>query len=255
MAGSGALADNLDALYAKITAATNMVGFTGAGVSTASGVPDFRSPGSPWIKYPPVDYHGFMTSAEARREAWARKFKMDDIYKDAKSGVVHHVFAQWLENGKMRAIITQNIDALHSEACAQYNAPADKVIELHGNGKSARCLSCGLRYEIAAVRRGFEETGAAPVCVCGGFIKSATISFGERMPEAPMRQALVATQACDVFLCVGSSLVVKPAADFLRLAKQAGAYIAIINRTSTPLDGIADCLIHDEAEAVFAPYC
>lgn len=227
-----------------------VVGFTGAGISTECGIPDFRSPNSPWMKHKPIDFSLFVSDPLAREEAWRRKFAMDDIYAGAQPGRGHRAFARLVASGKMGAIITQNIDGLHQAA----GAPADKVIELHGNGTYARCLECGKRYELVEVRAEFERTGAAPQCDCGGAIKSATISFGQAMPEAEMLRAHEETETCDLFLAVGSSLVVYPAAGFPILARKRGATLVIVNRDETALDDDADIVLRGDIGDILAPF-
>ena len=226
------------------------VGFTGAGISTECGIPDFRSPDSPWMRNKPIDFRLFVSDPLMREEAWRRKFAMDDIYAGAGPGRGHRAFAQLVASAKMGAIITQNIDGLHQAA----GVPADKVIELHGNGTYAKCLDCGMRHELPDVRREFERTGAAPECACGGAIKSATISFGQSMPEAAMRRAQEETETCDLFLAVGSSLVVYPAAGFPVLARRNGAILAIINREETALDDEADIVLRGDIGDILAPF-
>jgi NAD-dependent deacetylase len=227
-----------------------VVGFTGAGISTECGIPDFRSPNSPWMKHKPIDFSLFVSDPLAREEAWRRKFAMDDIYAGAQPGRGHRAFARLVAFGKMGAIITQNIDGLHQAA----GAPGDRVIELHGNGTYARCLACGKRYELADVRAEFERTGAAPQCDCGGAIKSATISFGQAMPEAEMLRAHEETETCDLFLAVGSSLVVYPAAGFPILARKRGATLVIVNRDETALDDDADIVLRGDIGDILAPF-
>lgn len=226
------------------------IGFTGAGISTECGIPDFRSPDSPWMRNKPIDFRLFVADPLAREEAWRRKFAMDDIYAGAKPGRGHRAFARLVATAKMGAIITQNIDGLHQAA----GAPVDKVIELHGNGTYAKCLDCGKRYELADVRREFERTGAAPECDCGGAIKSATISFGQSMPEDAMRRAQQETETCDLFLAVGSSLVVYPAAGFPVLARRNGAILVIVNRDETALDDEADVVLRGDIGDILAPF-
>ena len=227
-----------------------VVGFTGAGISTECGIPDFRSPDSPWMRNKPIDFRLFVSDPLAREEAWRRKFAMDDIYAGAGPGRGHRAFARLVASGKMGAIITQNIDGLHQAA----GAPPDKVIELHGNGTYAKCLDCGKRHELSDVRAEFERHGAAPRCECGGAIKSATISFGQAMPESEMRRAQQETEMCDLFLAVGSSLVVYPAAGFPVLARRSGALLAIINREETALDDEADIVLRGDIGDILAPF-
>lgn len=232
-----------------IGAAQRMVAFTGAGISTESGVPDFRTPGSPWMVNKPIPFEAFVASAVARKEAWRRKFAMDDLYRGAEPAVGHRVLAHLVQAGRMRAIITQNIDGLHQAA----GVDEDQVVEIHGNGTYARCLECTERHELPEVRAHFETMGHAPACkACGGIIKSATISFGQRMPEEAMRRAERLARECDLFLVAGSSLVVYPAANLPVLAKQSGARLVIVNREPTPLDAIADLVVRGEIGSIFA---
>lgn len=243
--------DEMRELEALVARAGVIAGFTGAGISTESGVPDFRSPGSPWMQNKPVPFDQYLRSAEARREAWRRKFVMDDLYRHARPSRGHRALASLVAGGRMAAVITQNIDGLHQQA----GVPVDQVIELHGNGTYATCLSCGLRHELEGVRRRFEATGEPPGCSrCGGIVKSATISFGQAMPEAPMRRAQDLALACDLFLAIGSSLVVYPAAALPVLAKRNGARLVIINREATELDDLADLVINAEIGPVMEPF-
>lgn len=229
--------------------AHRIVGFTGAGISTESGVPDFRTPGSPWLKNQPVPYAEFIASAEMRRLAWQRKFAMDDLYAGARPSAGHAFWAQLVAEGRSPGVITQNIDGLHQ---ASGMAPG-KVIELHGNGTYALCLDCARRYELTWVRGELDRTGEAPCCTaCGGIVKSGTISFGQAMPADAMGRARDAATAADLFIAMGSSLVVYPAAGFPILAKRSGARLVIINRQPTGLDGIADLVINEEIGAVVA---
>jgi NAD-dependent deacetylase len=244
------LSDQIDDLLALVERSRVIAGFTGAGISTESGVPDFRSPGSPWLKNQPIPFEAYIRSAEARREAWRRKFTMDDLYRDARPSRGHLALASLVASGRMPAVITQNIDGLQQQAGVQ----SEKVVELHGNGTYATCLDCGERHELDWVRRHFEAMGEAPDCrECGGVVKSATISFGQAMPDEPMRRAQELTLACDLFLAIGSSLVVYPAAGFPILAKRNGAALVIVNREPTDFDEIADLVINAEIGDVLAP--
>ncbi|HEX6841804.1 MAG TPA: Sir2 family NAD-dependent protein deacetylase [Stellaceae bacterium] len=222
-----------------IDAAERVAIFTGAGISTESGIPDFRGPGGYWTRLAPIEFDAFLSSAEARRESWRRKFASDGMMRSAKPNRGHRAVAQLVRSGRAAAVITQNIDGLH-----QASGLADaEVIELHGNTTYAHCLDCARRYEIEALRKDFERAEEPPVCDCGGFVKTATISFGQPMPAEPMRRAEIETYAADLFLVLGSSLVVYPAAGFPELAKRNGAALAIVNREATPLDGIADLVL------------
>ncbi len=224
-----------------IRAARRAVVFTGAGISTESGIPDFRSPGGIWTQYRPIDFDEFMGSEEARREAWRRKFATDPTIRAAKPNRGHRAVAALVQNGPAAAIITQNIDGLHQAS----GVPEKRVIELHGNTTYAHCLDCRKRYEIEALRIAFEKREEAPRCdACGGFVKTATISFGQAMPQEAMQRAELETLAADLFIVLGSSLVVYPAAGFPELAKRNGAALAIVNREPTGLDEIADLVLN-----------
>jgi NAD-dependent deacetylase len=243
--------DEVEGLCVLVRRARVVAGCTGAGISTESGVPDFRSPDSPWMRHPPMPFDEFVHSVEARREAWRRKFVMDDLYRDARPSRGHVALATLVAQGKMPAVITQNIDGLHQQS----GVPSDRVIELHGNGTYAACLSCARRHELAWVRARFEAAGEPPTCErCDGIIKSATISFGQPMPEEAMRRAQELSLACDLFLAIGSSLVVYPAAGLPILAKRNGAALVIINREPTDLDDYADLVVRGEIGSVLEPF-
>ena len=227
-------------LAALIDQADQMVAFTGAGISTECGVPDFRSPDSAWKRHAPITFPDFLASEEMRVEAWRRKFAMDDLYAGAQPGRGHAALARLAAAGKMTHLITQNIDGLHQ---ASGIAP-ERIIELHGNGTYAHCLECGQRHELFAIRAIVEGDQRAPSCTaCGGIVKSATISFGQSMPQVEMQRARRATLACDLFLVIGSSLVVHPAAAFPVMAKENGAVLVILNKDPTPLDSLADLVL------------
>lgn len=241
-------AEGARALERLLGAAETVAAFTGAGLSTECGVPDFRSPGSPWLVNKPVPFQAFVASAEARREAWRRKFAMDDEFAGAEPGRGHRALAHLARIGLMPAVITQNIDGLHQAS----GIDEDRVIELHGNGSYASCLDCGLRHELVPIRKAFEQEGRLPVCeACGGLVKSATISFGQAMPRQALARAAALAQACDLFIAIGSSLVVYPAAALLPTARQAGARLVIVNREPTDFDDEAELVIRgDIAEAI-----
>jgi NAD-dependent deacetylase len=237
------LTDNNDiaALARLIAAARRAVVFTGAGISTESGIPDFRSPGGIWMQMAPIDFDDFLASDAARRESWRRRFAMDETFRAARPNRGHRAVAELVRRGTVSAVITQNIDGLHQQS----GVPPAHVIELHGNTTYAACLDCGTRHELDDVRREFEEGGEAPRCVrCRGFVKTATISFGQAMPEDEMRRAQLETLAADLFVVLGSSLVVYPAAGFPELAKRNGAALAIVNREPTGLDRIAELVLN-----------
>ena len=217
--------------------------FTGAGISTESGIPDFRSPGGVWSKMSPIYFQDFVRSEEKRREAWNRAFSGRAGWTGKEPNAGHFAVARLIASGKAKAVITQNVDNLHQAA----GVPVGQVIELHGNASYAGCLECGLRHELADLKALYDATGDLPACRdCSGIVKTATISFGQTMPPEPMTRAESEALACDLFLVLGSSLVVFPAAGFPQLAKQNGARLAILNREPTDQDASADLVLHDE---------
>ncbi len=235
---------NIEALAGLIDEARQIVFFTGAGISTESGIPDFRSPGTGlWTRMKPIPFQDFIASEEVRQEYWQRRFSGDRTLQDAKPNKGHLSVARLVAQGRCTGVITQNIDNLLQDA----GIPESRVIELHGNAGYAKCLTCGLRYEMADLECQFREIGRVQPCGrCGGIVKSATISFGQAMPEEAMQRAQEATEACDLMIVAGSSLVVYPAAGFPEYAKQLGARVAIINREETPLDPLADVVVNRE---------
>ena len=237
------------ALRRMIEAAARVVVFTGAGISTESGIPDFRSPGGVWSRMKPIYFQEFISSNERRREAWTRTFAGSAGWVGAKPNAGHLAVARLVAAGKVPAVITQNVDNLHQES----GVPEERIIELHGNASYAKCLDCGQRHELEDLKGAFLARGVIPACRnCQGVVKTATISFGQPMPDAAMAQAEAATLACDLFLVLGSSLVVYPAAGFPLMAKGAGARLAIVNREPTEQDAFADLLVHDEIGKVMS---
>ena len=238
-------------LHEMVREAGIIVPFTGAGLSTESGIPDFRSPGGLWNRYRPIPFDEFLASQEARNESWRRRFAMEEQFGGAKPGRGHRAIASLYRSGKVPAVITQNIDNLHQ---ASGIAP-EHVVELHGNTTFSLCLDCNERYELAWVRRRMDAAnGCAPDCpACGGFIKTATVSFGQAMPDSAMRRAQELAQSCDLFLAIGSSLVVWPAAGFPLMAKRNGARLVIVNREPTEFDEIADLVVHEDIGTVLEP--
>lgn len=226
------------------------VAFTGAGISTECGIPDFRSPGGLWTRNRPIDFAAFLSDRAMRDEAWRRRFAMEEAFAGARPGRGHAVLARLLGEGRLAGVVTQNIDGLHQAS----GVPDECLVELHGNTTYATCLECGERYDLGWARQRFERDGGrAPDCLdCGGPIKTATISFGQPMPADAMARARALTQACDVFLALGSSLVVWPAAGFPVEAKRKGATLVIINREPTDMDAIADLVIHADIGDILA---
>jgi NAD-dependent deacetylase len=235
-----------------VEAAAVVVPFTGAGISTECGIPDFRSPGGIWTKMKPIEFSDFLASQEMRDESWRRRFAMEEQFGGAKPGRGHWALASLYKAGKIPGIITQNIDNLHQTS----GFAAEDVVELHGNTTYATCIDCAKRYELSWVKQSLAQRGGrSPECtVCDGYIKTATVSFGQSMPELAMRRAQELTESCDLFLAIGSSLVVWPAAGFPLAAKRNGARLVIINRDETEFDEIADLVLHDDIGTALAPF-
>ena len=212
--------------------------FTGAGMSTESGLPDFRSPGGVWAKYQPVYFQDFLASDAARCEYWRQKCEAHVQFGTAQPNVGHKLLAEWEAADHLRAVITQNIDGLHQAAGSR------RVLELHGTALAIECLSCARRYEPEPMMAAFRETGSAPQCeACGGWLKRETVSFGQALPEDVLAEAWELARQCDLFLVLGSSLVVEPAASLPRVARQHGARLVIINRDPTEQDATADAVV------------
>lgn len=239
--------DEIEALRDLIAASTRIVALTGAGISTESGIPDFRGPGGTWSRIKPITFQEFLDSEAARLEDWRRRFVMNENFGRAAPNDGHLGVARLWEAGRLRALITQNIDGLHQRA----GVPSESVIEIHGNATHGRCLDCGSGMNLADIRRMIDATGAAPRCACGGLVKAAIISFGERMPEAAMRQACEHAASADLFIVIGSSLQVRPASSLPLIGKRAGARLVIMNAEPTPLDSTADLIVRERIGTVF----
>ena len=216
------------------------VAFTGAGISTESGVPDFRSPGGVWSKYKPVMFQDFLASADARRQYWRMKKEGYWEMRRARPNAGHQALARLEEAGKLAAVITQNIDGLHQDAGSR------RVVELHGTSRSVVCLQCEARYDPDAIQARLESGEEIPLCdQCGGALKSATVSFGQMLPQDVLSDAINLCRGANLVLAIGSSLVVEPAASLPLQAKRDGARLVILNGTETPLDGIADVVLRE----------
>ena len=232
-----------------IDEANNIVIFTGAGISTESGIPDFRGPQGVWKTNTPIYFQDFIGSEEVRKDSWEKKFSGQDIIKKAKPNIGHLAVAEIINKHESAYLITQNVDNLHQDA----GVPDNKITEIHGNAHYASCLDCGIRYELNSIKKAFLENETVPYCdSCGGIIKTATISFGQPMPEEGMQIAQRKTLGCDLFITIGTSLVVYPAAGFPKLAKEIGAKLIIINNEPTDFDPIADLVIHEQIGKVFS---
>jgi NAD-dependent deacetylase len=217
------------------------VAFTGAGISTESGIPDFRSPGGIWTKYRTIYFQEFIESADARLEYWRQKAEGQLDFSRAEPNVGHEKLAAWEQTGRLQAVITQNIDGLHARAGNR------RVLELHGTAREVSCLDCQARYEADAMVACFQQTCEVPGCPkCGSnLMKHATISFGQQLPADVLQAAFALSRRADLFLAIGSSLVVEPAASLPRAAKESGARLVIINRDATPLDRLADIVLRE----------
>ena len=234
-----------------INSAEKVVVFVGAGLSTESGIPDFRSPGGVWDKYDPEDFYfqNFISSQSSRDKYWQMATEMYDAMKDARPNQGHFAIAELEKIGKLDCLITQNIDGLHFKA----GNSEEKVLELHGTAMNVACLSCGKRYERDAIQERVEKGDRDPRCdSCGGLLKPATISFGQSMPERETAEAYKRSTACDLFIVIGSSLVVHPAAQMPVVAKRAGAKLVIVNRDETACDDLADIIVNGPAGQVMA---
>ncbi|MBL4867114.1 MAG: Sir2 family NAD-dependent protein deacetylase [Pseudomonadales bacterium] len=223
--------------------------FTGAGISTESGIPDFRSPGGYWTKNTPIDFNDYIHSEELRKVAWKRKFESSLNIEGAEPNIGHQIISTWYNQSLVGSVITQNIDNLHQKS----GIDEKDVIELHGNASYAKCLRCSRIYQFSEIEPDYHRTGTVSPCsqqlgeeICSGIIKTATISFGQSMPEKEMARANEETSSCGLFIVLGSSLVVYPAASFPEMAKKQGAKLIILNREPTGLDDDADLVLNSE---------
>ena len=237
----------LEDFAANIRESRDIVVFTGAGISTESGIPDFRRPGGIWTRYRPIGFQEYVRSEEARQETWKRRLEGYENHKNAKPNIGHFFVQSPDVKGKLIGLITQNVDGLHSMA----GLPDDKIVELHGTNRKILCLSCGKFFDPDDIIRRLVGNFSSPKCEeCGGILKSATIPFGQAMPQDAMRRAQSWTEKARIFIVMGSSLQVQPAASFPVIAKRSGALLAIINREETQLDEYAD-FIHQGAIGEF----
>ncbi len=238
--------DPIDILAERIAQGGGTVAFTGAGISTESGIPDYRGAGGVWDRFQPVYFDRFMKSREARIEYWRQKGELYRGLVEARPNPAHLALFRLHELGLLTAVITQNVDNLHQMS----GLPADRVIELHGNTRRIRCMSCGRIHPEAESHRRVREGDLAPECDCGGYLKPDTISFGQAMPAEEMGRAVALARESDLFLVVGSTLLVQPAASLPAHALDAGAFLGIINLSETPYDRRADVLIQGKAGEV-----
>jgi len=235
--------EGVEELARLLSESRRAVVFTGAGMSTESGIPDFRSPGGVWSRMRPIMFQDFVADEAMRREAWNRTFSGVAGWVGAEPNQGHYAVTRLVARGKVPSVITQNVDNLHQAS----GIPAAQVLELHGNASYATCLECGLRHELDVLKQSFLGAGEIPMCRdCGGLVKVATISFGQAMPEPVMRLAEIETLAADLFIVLGSSLVVFPAAGFPVMARRNGAKLVIVNRDPTDMDDIADLVLNTD---------
>jgi NAD-dependent deacetylase len=238
--------DKLKEVARWILSAKRVIVFSGAGLSTESGIPDFRSPGGVWDRYNPEDFYfqNFLASEASREKYWQMATEMYEPIKTAQPNQAHLAIAELEKLGKLDCVITQNIDGLHFKA----GNSEEKVIQLHGTAIFVSCLSCKKRYHRDEIQQRIKEGQKAPRCNdCGGLLKPATISFGQSMPEKETEEAYHRSSLCDLFMVVGSSLVVQPAASMPLVAKRNGAKLVIVNRDPTPYDDMADLVVHGQA--------
>jgi NAD-dependent deacetylase len=240
--------NNAIAKIARLLSESNRaIAFTGAGISTESGIADFRSPGGVWSRYQPVLFQDFLESEDARRQYWKMKKEGYHELKMAKPNDGHLSLARLEAAGKIIAVITQNIDGLHQDAGSR------RVLELHGTSRYCICLKCDARFDPDEIQKSLEAGIEIPLCKhCGGLVKSATISFGQSLPADILTEAFGLSMNTDFIFALGSSLVVEPAASIPLQAKNNGARLVIINNTQTPLDGIADVVVHQPIGATLS---
>ena len=236
--------DRVRALADLIAASHRIVAFTGAGISTESGIPDYRGPGGVWERNAPPTIGDFLDNPETRRRYWENRLRTypDLLAREPNAG--HRALVDLERSGRLAAVVTQNIDGLHLRAGHR----TDRVIELHGTAHRVRCVDCGTAWSGSEVQARLERGELPPACpVCGGILRTATILFGESLPPGALERAVAAAREADLMLVVGSSLVVQPAARLPQIAKRSGAKVAIVNRMDTPLDEIADVRLFGDA--------
>lgn len=237
------LHNKIEELASRVRSSRYLVAFTGAGISTESGIPDFRGPQGIWKKMRPIELSEFLADPSARREYWRRKIESYPQMRDAQPNEGHRALARLFQAGLLKTIITQNIDGLHQKA----GIPESAVIELHGSNTYIACLSCRKRYEWEDVLPLLDRGAGCPRCDCGGWLKPATISFGQAMPEAEIRKAFAEAARTDLLIVVGSSLQVHPAAAIPNETFQAGGWVVIINKEPTAQDSTAGAIIRGPA--------
>jgi NAD-dependent protein deacetylase/lipoamidase len=242
-----AAAEGLAEAAGLLAGARRIVVFSGAGISTESGIPDFRSPGGLWSRYDPrqLGFRRYVSDPDIRRLAWRLRRELHHL--DTRPNPAHLACLRLAQAGRLAGVVTQNVDGLHTDA----GLPPELVCEVHGTGRLVVCLACDERGPMAAAVARVEAGEEDPACLrCGGILKAATVSFGQNIPAAVWARAEAVTAACDAFVAVGSSLVVQPAAGLPVKAKRLGATLMIVNREPTPADDLADAVLHGEAGTV-----
>jgi NAD-dependent deacetylase len=241
------ISDAADLIRQWLSESNSTTAFTGAGISTESGIPDFRSPGGVWAKNDPVYFDDFMASADSRYEYWRQKAEAHGDFADAEPNITHRALAAWEQSAKLRGVITQNIDGLHQDAGNQ------NVLELHGTARDVACMDCGWREPAGPWVQRFLDDNRVPDCPeCRGRLKHATVSFGQSLPSDVLQQAATWAAESDLFFAMGSSLVVHPAAGLPQMARDRGARLVILNRDPTPLDSIASLVVNAALGDLFA---
>jgi NAD-dependent deacetylase len=243
------MTDSVDTAAKRVHASKKIVVFTGAGISTESGIPDFRSPGGLWSKYDPEDFtfQRFTASESARKKYWQMSTEFYTLLKSVQPNAAHRAIADLEALKKLDAVITQNIDGMHQLA----GVSPERVIEIHGTTRRVTCLDCHQEHKRDEIQDRIDGGESVPRCsVCNGLLKPATISFGQAMPERETAEAFERSKRCDLMMVIGSSLLVQPAASIPLAAKQEGADLIIINREATPMDHLADVVLRDSAGAV-----
>jgi NAD-dependent deacetylase len=243
MEPSDCVSRNIELISRKIVESEHFITFTGAGISTESGIPDYRSKGGIWDKFQPVYIDEFMSSRDARVKYWKRKAELYPDLVKARPNAAHNGLAELYKLGLLKTIITQNIDGLHQRA----GVPDDAVVELHGNNLRVRCMTCSRISSIHEAQERIAGGDSAPECECGGYLKPDTISFGQSLRADVLAEAHRQCSLCSTMLVIGSTLIVQPAAGLPDMAKQNGAFLAIINLSETPSDSICDVLIREKA--------
>jgi len=250
MSDAPTIQDGIATLAELIARSRRIVAFTGAGMSTESGIPDFRSPGGVWDRNKPIQFQEFLASSEARKETWRRGLETYPVVSAAKPNAAHLALVELERRGKLIAVVTQNIDGLHLAA----GHDPERIIELHGNAHGVKCLTCDDFASRELVQARVIAGEAEPPCrTCGGILKPTTVSFGEPMPPRPMARAQAAMHQSDLVLVVGSTLIVYPAAGLPQIGVRAGADLAIVNLTPTPLDDVATVMVQGKAGEILPP--